>query len=80
MTTYEQAYDEYLEFLTSAPSLEQIVDFEPSVETQMRIQHLFDIQDSGMLSNEEKVELDEYTKAAHFMDMLKVRARRKLGI
>ena len=80
MATYEQAYDEYLEFLTSAPTLEQIVCFEPSVETKIRIQHLFDTQDAGMLTEEEKKELDEYAKAAYFMDMLKIRARRKLGI
>lgn len=80
MTIYEKAYDEYLEFLTSAPTLEQIVHFDPSEETKTRIQYLFATQDGKRLTEEEKKELDEYTKAAYFMGMLQVRARRKLGM
>ena len=81
MTAHARAYDEYLEFLTSAPSLDQIARFEPSMQTRARAQYLFDKHDAGVLmAQDEKQELEEYAKAVYFMEMLKIRARRKLGI
>jgi hypothetical protein len=75
-----KAYDEYLEFLTSSPSLEEIVNFEPAPDTKERAQHLFDTHDADTLTEEERLELDEYAKAVYFMEMIKIRARRKLGL
>ena len=75
-----KAYDEYLEFLTSAPSLAEINNFEPAPETKTRAQYLFDTHDADMLTQEERLELDEYAKAVYFMEMIKIRARRKLGL
>ena len=75
-----KAYDEYLEFLTSGPSLDDIIDFRPSSETRARAQYLFDNHDADLLSYEEHQELSEYAKAVYFMEMIKLRARRKLGL
>lgn len=80
MTAPLRAYDEYLEFLTSSPTLEQIVAFEPSARTLARTQQLFDAHDAGMLTSDEQTELDEHAKAVYFMEMIKIRARRKLGL
>jgi len=75
-----KAYDEYLEFLTSGPTLEEIIDFKPSQETRERAQYLFHIHNSEDLTQEERIELAEYAKAVYFMEMIKIRARRKLGL
>ena len=72
------AYDEYLEFLTSTPTLEEIVDFEPSDDTLFRIEYLEEVHEAGKLTDEEMYELRECYKAEDFIQKLKIRARRKL--
>jgi len=72
------AFDEILDFITSGPTLEQIIDFAPSEKTSKRVHYLLEAQDNGTLSPDEKAELEEFARADHFMEMLKVRARRRL--
>ena len=74
------AYDEILDFITSGPTLQQIVDFAQSSKTSERVRYLMKAQEGGQLSDDEKTELEEFAKADHFMAMLKVRARRRLGM
>lgn len=74
------AYDEILDFVTSSPSLQQIVDFEHSPRTVQRVVYLMDNEAAGLLSAEEREELREFKKAAYFIDQLKLRARRRLGL
>lgn len=74
------AYDEILDFVTSAPTLEQIVQFQHSAETLERVAYLHEGAANGTLTEEEEDELREFEKAAYFIEQLKIRARRRLGI
>lgn len=68
------AYGEIFEFLTSTPTPEQIVAFQPSEATQERIRYLLDANRSGTLTTEEHTEMDEWGRIEHFMRMLKAYA------
>ena len=72
------AFDEILDFITSGPTLEEIVDFSLSEKTASRVNYLLETQTSGKLSADEKSELEEFARAEHFVEMLQVRARRRL--
>lgn len=72
------AYDEILDFVTSAPTLQQIVEFRHSFETLARVNYLEQLESSGQSTPEEQHELKEFRKSAYFIDQLKIRARRRL--
>lgn len=74
----QHAYDEILDFVTSGPSLEQIVDFTYSVATLERLAYLLDHEALGFLSDDEREELVEFRKCDVFMDQLRIRAQRRL--
>ncbi len=74
-----RAIDEILDFVTTAPTLEQIVEFAYSNETVERVTYLNERQNEGELTREEQDELREFDRAAHVMEQLKIRARRRLG-
>jgi hypothetical protein len=70
--------DEVLEFLSGAPSPDEIVAFRPSAAMQTRVSELLDKNQAGTLSADEVVELDEYERLNHFMRLLKARTRQKM--
>ena len=72
------AQDEVYDFLLSQPTLQDIVRFKPSVETQEHLRDLLEANRSGALSALQKAELDEYMHLGHFVRMLKIRARQTL--
>ena len=73
------AYDEILDFVTSSPTLEEIIAFQHSTETLDRVSYLRHMDAGGTGTQEEKHELREFEKAAYFIDQLKVRAQRRLS-
>lgn len=75
-----KAYDEIQEFLTSAPSLEEILVFDLSLETRERVRTLVNIQREGRLSDSELAELEEFQRVKTLVEELQVRARRRLGL
>lgn len=74
------AYEEILDFITSQPSLEAIVAFELSEKSRQRVQYLDLAKARGSITHGESDELEEFNKAIHFMEMVKIRARRRLGM
>lgn len=70
--------DEIYDFLTSSPTLEQIIDFHISEPAQLRTRYLLEVNREGVLTPEENTELDDIETLEHFMIMLKIRARMKL--
>jgi hypothetical protein len=79
MTTRQsRAYDEYVQFVTSAPTLEQILTFRPSSATEERVRYLLHLNRTGKLSPDERAELAEFSRAEELIHNLKVRARRRL--
>ncbi len=75
-----RAYDEILDFVISAPTLEQIVAFRHSDETLARVNYLESAEHAERITHEEAEELREFRKAAYFIEQLKIRARRRLGM
>lgn len=74
-----RAFDELLDFVTSSPTLEQIIHFQHSPETLERVAYLRSVEESGNLTEQETYELVEFEKAAYFMEQLKVRAERRMN-
>jgi hypothetical protein len=70
-------YDEMLEFLVSAPSLEQIISFRVSAATQERISYLLDANRANTLTADQKDEMEEISRLNHVIGMLKALAREK---
>lgn len=68
-------YAEVYRFLVSAPSPEQIIAFHASDEVQARVRQLLDANQDGKLSEDERIELDEFQHINHFVSMLKIYAR-----
>jgi len=74
-----KAYDEFVEFMTSTPTLEAISQFRLSDESEARIHALLDANESRKLTPEEEAELDEYLRLEHIMRKAKIRAFEKLS-
>ena len=72
-------FDDVIDFLASAPTSEQIIAFEPPESLKQRLAYLLEQNRHDVLSSEERSELDEFLRMDHFMNMLKLRAREKLG-
>lgn len=72
------AYDEFVEFITSSPSLKEISEFRLSPATQQQISALLDSNRNGSLTAEESDLLDEYLRVEHLMRKIKIRAFEKL--
>ena len=75
---HDNAYIEYVDFITSQPTMEQIIEFRPSRSTQDRIRYLMNAKLNHALTVEEETELDEYYRASKFLHQLKLRAQRRL--
>lgn len=71
-------FDEILDFLASGPSSEQIIAFQPSNTLDQRLHDLLDRNSRDRLTAEERTELDEFLRLNQFMNLLKIRARKKL--
>jgi hypothetical protein len=69
-----QVYQYVLEFLAKDPSPEQLNAFRPTSEMQNRLQMLLEREKTGLLTDMERTELDEYERIEHIMIMLKSQA------
>lgn len=78
-STYSAAYEEIVRFLTSGPSLEQIINFHPSETTRNRARYLAKKHEAGKLTRAEREEWTEFAKAEQFLEGMRVRAQRRLG-
>ena len=70
--------DEILDFLTSAPTQQDIIDYQPSEALAERSHYLHDRNRHDALTDAERIELDELHRLNHFMIQLKTRTRLKL--
>jgi len=75
---HHSIYDEFVEFITSAPTLEQITLFRLSDPIETRIGELLDANRNRALTAEEQAELDEAVRLEHLMRLVKIRAYEKL--
>lgn len=71
-------YDEFIEFITSSPTLEQIADYHLSDVAEARVHYLLELNNIGDITTDELAELDDYLRIEHLIRMAKIRAREKL--
>lgn len=72
------AYDEFIEFITSSPTLEETVNFRLSDATQTHFSQLLEKNRNQTLTAEEQAELNEFLHLEHLMRMMKIRAYEKM--
>lgn len=72
------AYDEFVEFITSSPTLKQITEFRLSEATEQHISELLTANRTRRLTDTENAELDEFLRVEHLMRKAKLRAIEKL--
>jgi len=68
-------YQEIVDFLAGSPSPQQLIDFKIANATQQRLDDLLDSNREGLLTEDEKVEMETYLQFSHLMTRLKARAR-----
>ncbi|GAB4519985.1 MAG: hypothetical protein OHK0046_29660 [Anaerolineae bacterium] len=73
-------YEEVLDFLTSGPTLEQIIAFELSPAARKRARHLMQRSAHNLLTEDEREELREFQRMDYFLDRMRVRAQRRLAL
>jgi len=71
-------FSEILDFMVSSPSPEDIIVFKSSPELEVRLTELLTKNKHDDLLDEERQELESFLQLNHFMNMLKIRARKKL--
>lgn len=72
------AYNHIVDFLTSGPSLDEIIAYRHSKLVLDRVRYLEDAERVHMLTEAERAELAEYRRATAFMEQLKLRAARRM--
>ena len=70
--------DVVTDFLSSAPSLQEIAAYRLPDELQERAHRLLDANRSGTLSHEDSVEMDQFRQIDHLLTLIKAKARLKL--
>ena len=67
--------EEIIEFLISNPTLEQMAEYKVPEALDNRLHELLDKNSEGIVTPDERAELDEYKRMGHFMNMLKLKVR-----
>lgn len=64
---------EVIEFLSKNPSPQEVLGYQVSDAAQKRLQRLLTLNERGLLSEAEQLELDELQQLEHVIIMLKAR-------
>lgn len=75
MTVSTSADQEIVDFIVSGKTPEAIIAFHPSAEACLRLEDLIEREKNGVLSPEEKAELDHCLHLEHLMRVAKAKAR-----
>ena len=73
IATQPQIFEEIAEFLSGFPTREQVMAFRPSIESVERARHLLWKSNAGELTEDERDELADFSRAELFVRMLKAR-------
>ncbi len=68
-------FDSILDFLSTSPSGQEILEYRPTEGLQSRLSDLLSRNGEGLLGEEERPELDEFRRMNRFMSRLKARVR-----
>lgn len=69
---------EVIQFLSENPSLQEVLDYHVSDRAQARLQRLLALNEAGMLSELEQLEMDELQHIEHVVIMLKAQVAEQL--
>ena len=64
---------EVIEFLSQNPPPQEVLDYHVSDAAQTRLRRLLSLNENGLLSESEQLELDELQRLEHVIIMLKAR-------
>jgi hypothetical protein len=70
--------DVVTDFLSSAPPLEEIAAYRLPEDLQQRAHALLDKNRDGILSADERAEMEEFRQIDHLLTLIKAKARLKL--
>ena len=70
--------DVVTDFLGSAPTLKEIADYRLPPDLQQRAHDLLDKNRDGTLSQDERIEMEEFRNIDHLLTLIKAKARLKL--
>lgn len=73
-----QAAREVAQFLAHHPTPEQIIAFHPSADVAARAYALIHNDREGVLTEDERRELDSYSVIEYLMELIKLEAHRQL--
>lgn len=78
-TLATQPAAEVVAFLSQNPSPQEVFDYHVSEEAQARLRRLLALNEAGLLSQEEQMELDELEELEHIIIMLKANLASQLN-
>lgn len=76
LTLYEA---EFVEFILSSPTLEQIANYHLSDTADERLNDLLEANQQGTITPEGETELKAYDSLEHFITMIKISAYEKIA-
>lgn len=76
---FRAPYDEFIQFMTSSPGLRDIAEYRMSEDAEERIEYLLDQNGEGLLTPEERDELEDFLRVEHMMREAKLIALEKLA-
>jgi len=71
--------DVVTDFLSSAPTLREIADYRLPAELQQRAHDLLEKNRTGVLGEDERLEMEEFRQIDHLLTLVKAKARLKLA-
>jgi len=75
-----KSYEEIIDFIARGTTPESVVAFRPSKALQQRVAILTERSQEGLLSSEERSELEDCLQLEHIMVMAKARARQHIQL
>ena len=73
-----RAYEEIIDFFAAGTTPESLINFQPSAIVKERVADLIFREKNGILSDDEKAELDHYLLLEHLLRLTKARAHQYL--
>ena len=78
-TSRHTLVDEITDFILTNPTLEQIIEFRPSVALNERLHELLDKNSEEGLTADEQAELNSFLQISHLLTILIAKARLRLA-
>jgi hypothetical protein len=73
-----RVFDEVIDFITSIPQPQEILNYKPSKFTQNRLDDLLEKKRNDQLSEEEIHEMEQFVMTEHIMRIAKIKAKKSL--